>query len=422
MTTCRTCGAELGHLPYSCTYCDHQYCPDHRLPEDHLCIEFHYGGKEDSSGWFPDKFKRSNVRSTRRTTLDTDARERTEEDASGDRAQDSVEAYWERVDERSEDAEPHESSSDPSDSDSEYWNRNVSAGDSDAPDRPSSPKPIEDVDTYRGSSSSVEWKKEAHERDAGPGVAKDGSIKWKDDEPKLNAARPEPDDSLNWSGILVALVVCGVLISSAVYVAGEVDVNPSEWNIEGEISGLFAAGNSSDDNEVLGTDDQSQIATADDGASDDTDPPPELDIERVELQVVRAVNDYRASRGLSGLTRGHALSEAARAHSEDMIERNFFDHTNPDELESMERVHQFDANCIAVGENIAMTYFDELVEDPREHLTRHTDATDVAEGVVTQWEFSEGHRINMEQEDWTRIGVGVAIDGSEVYVTKKMCY
>ncbi len=35
---CERCGAEVD-LPFKCNYCEHYYCPDHRLPENHDCSE-----------------------------------------------------------------------------------------------------------------------------------------------------------------------------------------------------------------------------------------------------------------------------------------------------------------------------------------------------------------------------------------------
>jgi len=35
---CETCGAEVD-LPFRCNYCEHFYCPAHRLPENHDCSE-----------------------------------------------------------------------------------------------------------------------------------------------------------------------------------------------------------------------------------------------------------------------------------------------------------------------------------------------------------------------------------------------
>ncbi|MGA8858141.1 MAG: AN1-type zinc finger protein, partial [Candidatus Bathyarchaeia archaeon] len=35
---CERCGVEVD-LPFKCNYCEHYYCPSHRLPENHECSE-----------------------------------------------------------------------------------------------------------------------------------------------------------------------------------------------------------------------------------------------------------------------------------------------------------------------------------------------------------------------------------------------
>lgn len=35
---CERCGVEVD-LPFRCNYCEHYYCPEHRLPENHDCAE-----------------------------------------------------------------------------------------------------------------------------------------------------------------------------------------------------------------------------------------------------------------------------------------------------------------------------------------------------------------------------------------------
>ena len=35
---CERCGLEVD-LPFKCNYCEHYYCPEHRLPENHECSE-----------------------------------------------------------------------------------------------------------------------------------------------------------------------------------------------------------------------------------------------------------------------------------------------------------------------------------------------------------------------------------------------
>jgi hypothetical protein len=37
MVDCAKCQKELLALPFTCRYCGAQFCPDHRLPENHEC-------------------------------------------------------------------------------------------------------------------------------------------------------------------------------------------------------------------------------------------------------------------------------------------------------------------------------------------------------------------------------------------------
>ena len=90
------------------------------------------------------------------------------------------------------------------------------------------------------------------------------------------------------------------------------------------------------------------------------------------------------------------LSEAARAHSQDMDDRNFFDHQNPDGQSPGDRALEEGHPNSYVGENIAVigsswTNFDEQAR-----------AEDLHFGL---WE-SNGHQVNMLRSQWSEIGVG----------------
>ena len=54
--------------------------------------------------------------------------------------------------------------------------------------------------------------------------------------------------------------------------------------------------------------------------------------------MVCLVNEYRQNSGRSTLTVDSRLTAAARAHSEDMVARNFFDHVTPDGVDPFERM------------------------------------------------------------------------------------
>ncbi|MDJ1007831.1 MAG: CAP domain-containing protein [Paracoccaceae bacterium] len=90
------------------------------------------------------------------------------------------------------------------------------------------------------------------------------------------------------------------------------------------------------------------------------------------------------------------LSVSSREHSEDMDDREFFDHTNPDGQEPWDRAVEAGHGSTNVGENIGVigstwTDFDEQAR-----------VEDLHYGL---WE-SDGHQENLMNDDWSEIGVG----------------
>lgn len=69
---CDHCGRDVDQLPYTCKGCEQRFCVDHRLPEEHDCIQLKVeaAGREltqkgDSvKPWFKDEFRLSNVESS----------------------------------------------------------------------------------------------------------------------------------------------------------------------------------------------------------------------------------------------------------------------------------------------------------------------------------------------------------------------
>lgn len=137
---------------------------------------------------------------------------------------------------------------------------------------------------------------------------------------------------------------------------------------------------------------------------------PSLTLEEstTEDLVYERINEAREERDLDTLAADSGLQAVARNHSEDMSEREYFDHTNPDGLEPEDRVRRAGLSCAEVGENI--------IEMPRQN---HEEP--LAEDAVQAWLDSVGHLINIIEEDWTRTGVGVAADDDTVYITQLFC-
>lgn len=107
----------------------------------------------------------------------------------------------------------------------------------------------------------------------------------------------------------------------------------------------------------------------------------------LEQQVLELVNQERTANGLSKLTWAEDLAVIARAHCSDMIERNFFSHTNPDGQSPFDRLKNNGISYRAAAENIAY-------------------GQQTAEAVMNAWMNSEGHRANILSSSVREIGIG----------------
>ncbi len=121
----------------------------------------------------------------------------------------------------------------------------------------------------------------------------------------------------------------------------------------------------------------------------------------MEDEVLRLVNEERTSRGLNALKRASDLDALARAHSADMINRHFFDHTNPDGQSPFDRMRAAGISYRAAAENIA-------------------SGQRSAAAVMDAWMNSSGHRKNILNASYTEIGIGaVKSSGGTIYWTQE---
>ena len=111
-----------------------------------------------------------------------------------------------------------------------------------------------------------------------------------------------------------------------------------------------------------------------------------------EAEVVRLVNEVRRENGLSPLTHDWQLSRVARYKSQDMSDLGYFSHTSPTYGSPLDMMRNFGISYKSAGENIARGY-----SSPR--------------AVVDAWMNSPGHRANILNSTFTRIGVGYVEDG-----------
>ncbi|NUB90738.1 CAP domain-containing protein [Haloterrigena sp. SYSU A121-1] len=179
------------------------------------------------------------------------------------------------------------------------------------------------------------------------------------------------------------------------------------------------AGDETDETAGDGTDDTTSD-DADDGSGD------EIDRAALERYVHEAVNEERTARGLEPLEFDTELRDIARAHSEDMAERGYFSHVDPegnDVTDRYERAgYECNANGYTGGENLAQTWYDTPVVDDDGETVRYETEQELADGIVTQWMNSPGHRENLLATQWENEGIGVYVtDDNRVFVTQNFC-
>ncbi|HBG1232438.1 TPA: sporulation protein [Clostridioides difficile] len=119
-----------------------------------------------------------------------------------------------------------------------------------------------------------------------------------------------------------------------------------------------------------------------------------------QKEVVDLVNVERAKAGLNPLTLDSSISNVATKKSQDMIDNNYFSHNSPTYGSPFDMLKKFGVSYKTAGENIAMGQ-----KTPKE--------------VVSAWMNSEGHRKNIMNPNFSKIGVGVAQkSGGSIYWTQ----
>jgi uncharacterized protein YkwD len=117
---------------------------------------------------------------------------------------------------------------------------------------------------------------------------------------------------------------------------------------------------------------------------------PDLDVKlsAAVVEFTELVNAHRASLGCPALVWSAGVGDVAQAHSDDMVDRSFFAHTNPDGMSPFDRLAAAGITFTAAAENIAFGY-------------------PTAQAVLQGWLDSPGHRANIENCALTEHGVGV---------------
>lgn len=119
--------------------------------------------------------------------------------------------------------------------------------------------------------------------------------------------------------------------------------------------------------------------------------PTERELRMLEQRVHRLVNEQRVRAKLPPLTWHAQVAHAARDHSKNMAERDFFDHRDPRLGDVGQRLNRFRIAWRICGENIFALY----------------GYSNPAQVAVQGWMDSPGHRANILEKEFTHAGVGI---------------
>lgn len=124
---------------------------------------------------------------------------------------------------------------------------------------------------------------------------------------------------------------------------------------------------------------------------DYTGPVADFKLNCSEAQFVVLLNLYRQQNGLGTVQVSRAGVQSARWHTQDMINQNYFSHTEPSGRSFSSRAASFGYSAWA--ENIAA-------------------GSSTAAGTFCQWKNSPGHNTNMLQGMHRTIGIGLSYGGT----------
>lgn len=160
--------------------------------------------------------------------------------------------------------------------------------------------------------------------------------------------------------------------------------------------------------------------SSDSGGGTATTPEPWVNETAIERQVFNFTNQYRIERGLAPVEYAPRLSAPAREHAQDMARHDFVGHRGSNGTTMTER---YAGECSVPGENAGGTWYKRTFRTRKtDELVYLSNETEVARNLVGGWIRSIGHRLNMLNERWTELGVGIAVrDDGKVFAVQVFC-
>ncbi len=157
---------------------------------------------------------------------------------------------------------------------------------------------------------------------------------------------------------------------------------------------------------------------------------PHDELMHLEKRIHDALNNERKKRGLPSLSWDEKLHRIARKYSQDMEQRNFFSHDDPDGRCFSDRYRAELFKCrIRVGnticggaENISLLHLNKSFYKHGKISINSDTEDEIVEEVVKGWMSSKGHRENILTSYFKRQGIGIALSREgKVYVTENFC-
>ena len=179
---------------------------------------------------------------------------------------------------------------------------------------------------------------------------------------------------------------------------------------------------------------------------------PTINIVQLEQKIHDLTNIERQKRNLSQLSYDMHIQDISRLHSKDMSFRDYFEHTNPDGQEPIDRAasanfyfekQSSDSNFIkkrfvkafisprpyssqyAYGENLFLSYLARRVTTVNGVPTNYDwqNEDQLAKTIVDGWMKSKDHYENIVKPEWQREGIGVYVaNDDKVFATQNFHY
>jgi uncharacterized protein YkwD len=127
-----------------------------------------------------------------------------------------------------------------------------------------------------------------------------------------------------------------------------------------------------------------------------------IDLTNNEKQTLDLHNQARVNEGLSPFCVHPALAEAARAHSQEMLDKGYFSHRAVGDETLEARLERF-----------GYTFSGYSYWAYAENIGQGAGSLGTPNGIFEYWMTSNEHSVNIFNEDFQEVGVGVRDTGSE---------